>query len=157
VEKFEYTSGHGIDYTLTVGDRFRQGGERFYYRLTVRRDEPDFELSTTADTVVVTPDKPGELPIKVARRGKVGAITLQALGLPPGIIAAPVVSASKGATAAAVTLKITTTGPAFSGPIRIVGKTDQPRTIERFVRTPPRLGAAFESIWVTALEKRKKS
>jgi len=84
----------------------------------------------------------------------VGPITIQAVGLPPGVTAPPVVSEPTGPTAAAVTLKLSTTGPAFSGPLRIAGKTNQPKEIERFVRTAPRLGAVFESIWLTAVEKK---
>jgi hypothetical protein len=146
------------DYRLSVGDRYRQGGERCFYRLTVRLEEPDFELSTSADSIVVTPGKPVDLPVKVQRwtprAGAVGPITIQVLGLPPGVTAAPVISEPAGPTAAAVTLKLSANGPAFSGPIRIAGKATQPRTIERLARTPPRLGAAFETIWLTVVEKK---
>lgn len=140
------------DYLVAIRNRFRQRGELFFYRLTVRLEEPDFEMSVATDAIVVTPDKPTELPIKIQRRGPVGAIIIQAVGLPPGVTALPIVSEPAGASAAAVTLKLTTTGPAFSGPLRIAGKASQPKAIEQFVRTAPRLGAVFESIWLTVVE-----
>ena len=152
---FAHAAAKDGDYLLTISDRFRKGGERFLYRLTVRLDDPDYELAAGVDTIVVKPGKPAELPIKVQRRGgSVGPITIQAIELPPGVTASPLVSEPTGTTAAAVTLRLATTGPAFSGPIRIVGKTGQPRVIERFVRTPPRLEAAFQFVWLTAVEKK---
>jgi hypothetical protein len=145
-------------YRLFVGDRYRQGGIRCIYRLTVRLEEPDFELSCGTDATVVTPGKPAELPIKVLRRttpaGPVGPITIEAVGLPAGVTAAAMTSEPAGPTAANVTIKFVTTGAAFSGPIRIVGKAIKPRTLQRTARTPPKLGASFETIWLTAIEKK---
>jgi hypothetical protein len=121
-------------------------------------EEPDFELSASADAIVVTPGKSAEMAIKVQRRsssaGSIGPIAIQAIGLPPGVTAAPVTSEPSGPTSSAVTLKFTTTGPAFSGPIRIAGKATKPKDLQRFARTPPRLGATFEAIWLTAIEKK---
>jgi len=154
---FTHVAAKDGDYRLSVADRYRQGGERCFYRLTVRLEEPDFELSTSSEALVVTRGKPAELSVKVKRHatraGTVGPITIQALGLPPGVTAPAVVSEPKGPTAAGVTLKLSTTGPASSGPIRIAGKTSQPRAIERIAQTAPRLGAAFETIWLTVVEK----
>jgi hypothetical protein len=142
------------EYLLEIGDRFRQGGNRLTYRLTVRLEEPDFELFAATDAVVVTTEKAAELPIKVQRRGgTVGPITIQAIGLPVGVTSPPVVSESTGPTASTVTLKLTATGPADSGPLQIVGQAFEPTTIKRFAQTAPRLGAVFESIWLTVVEK----
>jgi hypothetical protein len=150
-----YAAAKDGDYLLAISDRFRQGGERSFYRLTVRLEEPDFDMTLATDAIVVTPGKPTELPLKVQRRGgSVGPITIQAVGLPTGLTATPVVSETTGPTAVAVTLKLSTTGPAFSGPIRILGKASQPKAMERFACTVPRLGAVFESVWVTVVEKK---
>jgi hypothetical protein len=70
------------------------------------------------------------------------------------VTAAAAVSEPTGPTAAEVKLSFTTTGPAFSGPIRIVGKATQPQPLERTARTPAKLDAAFETIWLTAVEKK---
>jgi hypothetical protein len=141
------------DYQLTVRDRFRQGGDRNFYRLTVRLEEPDIELSAAADAILVVPDKPTALAITVQRRAAVGPITIEAVDLPPGVTAPAVVSEPTGPTAAKVTLSFSTTGPAFSGRFRIRGTASQPREIKRLVRTPPSFGACFETFWLTAVAK----
>ena len=145
------------DYRLTVGDRLRLGGERCWYLLTVRLEQPDFELSATAEAIVVTSDKPAELTVKVQRRGTptdaVGPITIQAIGLPAGVTSPAVNSETTGSTSTEVKLTLSSTGVAFSGPVRIVGKSSQPKEIERLARTPARLGVAFESFWLTVVEK----
>ena len=159
---FTHVAAKDGEYQLAVSDRFRLGGEHCFYRLTVRREEPDFELSTNETSLVVAPGKAAELPIKVLRRpgrlqgkaGSVGPITFEVLRLPPGVTSSAVVSEPTGPSAAIVTLKLSTNGPAFSGPLRIVGKASEPRALERFVRTPPRLGATFETIWLTVVEKK---
>ncbi|MEX1229429.1 MAG: hypothetical protein WEB58_04260 [Planctomycetaceae bacterium] len=145
------------DYLLTIRSRFRQGGERCYYRLTVRPEVSDFELAATADSLVVTHDKPTEFEVKIVRRagpdGAVGPIKIEAVGLPDGVTAAAVVSEPTGDTAGTVKLSFITTGAAFSGPIRLIGTADQPRAIKRFVRTPPKLNTCFETFWLTAVAK----
>jgi hypothetical protein len=152
---FTYTAGTEGDYLLTVRDRFGQGGERSFYRLTVRPDEPDFEIALAADAIAVAPGKTTELPLKIQRRGgAVGPITVRAVDLPPGVTAPTVVSEASGPTATAVALKLTTTGPAASGPIRVVGTESQPKGLERLARTPPRLGAAFDFLWLTVSDKK---
>lgn len=149
-----HTAALDGEYQLTVGDRFRQGGDRCWYLLTVRGEQPDFELAISMDQFVVAADKPTEIPVKVIRRETAptatGPIEVKVLGLPEGVTAAAVVSEPNSPTAAEVKLSLTSTGAPFSGPIRIVGKTAQPHEIERFARTPARLGHAFETFWLTA-------
>lgn len=145
------------DYQLTVRDRFRQGGDRCFYRLTARLEEPDFELSAGSDALLVSPDKPTEFVVNVQRRSPpgvtVGPIKIEAVDLPPGVAVPAVVSEPSGDTAAKVTLKFATTGPAFSGRIRITGTASQPKEIKRQARTPPKFGACFETLWLTAVAK----
>jgi len=153
-----HTAAQTGDYQLTVSDRFRQGGDRDWYLLTVRLEQPDFEISTTSDAIIVAPDKPAEIiTLKVQRRGTpaeaVGPITIQATGLPDGVVSSVATSETTGPTATEVKLTLSTNGPAFSGPIRIIGKAIQPKEIERFARTPSKLGVTFQTIWLTALEK----
>ncbi|MDA0832833.1 MAG: hypothetical protein O2955_07745 [Planctomycetota bacterium] len=145
------------DYLLTVRSRFRQGGDRCFYRLTVRPEISDFELTATADAIVVAHDKPTEFEVKIVRRagpeGVVGPITIEAVGLPEGVTAAPVVSEPTGDTAGTVKLSFTTTGTAFSGPIRLTGTATQPHEIKRFICTPPKLMTCFETFWLTSVAK----
>ena len=145
------------EYRLTVSDRFRLGGDRCWYLLTVRPDQPDFELSLAADALTVAPDKPTEFAVKVQRRGPAGEpfgpISIQAVGLPEGVTSSTAISEATGPTATEVKLTLSTTGPAFSGSICITGKANQPKEMERFARTPARLGVAFETVWLTAVPK----
>jgi hypothetical protein len=149
-----HTAAQDGDYVLSVSDRYRQGGDRYRYRLTVRQEEPDFELELATDAIVATSAMPAELTVTVKRRaappGALGPITIAALDLPPGVSAAAVISEPSGPTADKVTLSFTTTGQAFSGPIRIRGRADQPRALERLALTPVRLGARFATLWLTA-------
>ena len=85
--------------------------------------------------------------------GTVQSITIEALDLPPGVTAPTGVSEPEGPTASKVTLTFMTTGPAFSGPIRICGTADEPRKIKRFARTPPRYATSVEAIWLTVIAK----
>ena len=145
------------DYQLSVRDRHRRGSDRSFFRLTARLEEPDIELTAAADALVVVPDKPTEFVINVVRRAPpgvtVGPITIEAIDLPPGVTAAAVISEPTGATAAKVTLSLTTTGPAFSGRLRIRGTASQPQAIQRLVRTPPQLNACFDAVWLTVVAK----
>ena len=152
-----HTATQAGDYQLAVSDRFRQGGDRNWYLLTVKPEQPDFELSVTSDAIVVAADKPAEVTLKIQRRGtsaeSVGPIVIQTAGLPNGVVSSKVISETTGATATEVKMTLSTTGSAFSGPVRIIGKADQPKEIERYARTPAKLGVNFQSIWLTVLEK----
>ncbi len=153
-----FTATKDGEYRVTVSDRFRQGGERHLYLLTLRPEEPDFELAATSDAITVAPDKATEVQVKIVRRksraGDIGPITIEPIGLPEGVTAPAVVSETSGPTATTVKLQISTTGPAFSGPLRIVGRASQPRELERLVRTPAKLGATFDAFWLTVVEKK---
>jgi hypothetical protein len=125
--------------------------------LTARLEAAEFELSTASDSIVVAPDKPTEFAVQVQRRSApgaaVGPITIEAVGLPPGISAPAVISDPAGPTAAKVTLTFASTGTAYNAPIRIVGRAAQPQPLERFARTPVRLGNCLETFWLTGLGK----
>ncbi|HET6425076.1 MAG TPA: PPC domain-containing protein, partial [Planctomycetaceae bacterium] len=90
------------DYILHITDRHRFGSDRGYYLLTARLEESDFELTAAAESFVVQSDKPAEIVVNVVRRtgieGAVGPITIEAVDLPPGVTAMPVVSEVKGDT-----------------------------------------------------------
>ncbi len=141
-------------YELTVRDRHRVGSERSFYQVTARLDEPDFELTASAETLVVPHDKPAELTVNVVRRGSgIGPISISAVGLPEGVTAEEIVSETKGDTAAKVKLTFKSTGVAFNGPVQITGVTKEPQEIRRRARTAPRLGASFETVWLTSIAK----
>lgn len=152
-----HLAAHDGEYRIKVADRTQQGGDRAWYLLTVREDLPDFELTLASDAIVVPADKPAELVVRVKRRGHpnsaTGPITIQPISLPEGVTAAAVVSAPTGPTATEVKLGLQSMGKSFSGPIRISGTSTAPREIQHFARTPAVLGAEFETVWLTAIEK----
>ncbi len=147
------------DYILHVSDRHRHGGDRGYYLLTARLEESDFELTTTAESYVVQPDKPTEVVVNVVRRtgveGEVGPITIEAIDLPPGVTAMPVVSDVKGDTEKKVTLSLASEGQPFSGRIHVRGTATAPKELQRFARTPAKLDAMFDTSWLTVIEKKE--
>lgn len=146
------------DYILHVSDRHRHGGDRGYYLLTARLEESEFELTATAESYVVQPDKPTEVVVNVVRRagveGAVGPITVEAVDLPPGVTAMPVISEEKGDTEKKVTLKLASEGQPFSGRIRLRGTATVPKELQRFARTPAKLDAMFDTFWLTVIEKK---
>ena len=95
--------------------------------------------------------------VTVLRRGtpneSIGPIAIEAVNLPPGVMAPVVISEPTGSTAEKVVLKFSTEGAGFSGPIRIVGTASEPREIQRIVRTPEKFSNRFETIWLTAVAK----
>ena len=153
-----HTATQDGDYRLTVRDVYQHGGDRFIYRLTVRLEQPDFEMSASADSIVVAVDKPTEFPVTINRYdappdGSIGPITIEAVGLPAGVTAPAVQSEPTGDTAGKVTLVFSTTGEAYSGPIRILGTASSAIQLKRFARTPARLAVSHETIWLTAVAK----
>jgi len=146
-------------YRLTIRDQFGHGSRRHFYGLTVRLEESDFELSANADAVVVAAEEPTEFPITIQRwkgADKVpGPITIEVIGLPPGITAPAVVSEPTGDSAGKVNLVFQSDGQAFSGPIRVVGKASDPQEIQRTARTPEKFSVRFDSIWMTAVAKQQ--
>lgn len=143
---------------VQVFDRYRHYGPGHFYQVTIVPEETDFELSISADMLVVTPKKPLEVDVVVTRRnssgGKLGPITIAVDGLPKGMTSAPVVSKPDGGTSKKVKLSIKTDGTAFSGPIRIVGKCTEPAEFQRSARTPVKFGNAFGTIWLTGTAKK---
>ena len=145
-------------FEVQVFDRYRHHGPGYFYQVTIVPEQTDFELSISADTLLVTPEKPLEVDVVVTRRnssgGKLGPITIAVEGLPKGMTSAPVVSQPDGDTSKKVKLSIATDGAAFSGPIRIIGKCTEPAELQRAARTPVKLGNAFEKIWLTGTAKK---
>lgn len=143
---------------VQVFDRYRHHGPGHFYQVTIVPEETDYELSVSADMLVVTPKKPLEVEVVVTRRngpgGKLGPITIAVEGLPKGLTSAAVVSPPDGATSKKIKLSITTDGTAFSGPIRIIGKCTKPTEFQRVARTPVKFGNAFETTWLTGTAKK---
>jgi len=146
------------EYRIVIGDRYRHGGDTYRYRLSVLLDEADFSLSVEAAEYTLTAEKPLEIPVTVRRRsgvqGAPGPIRIEIVGLPAHATAAAVVSEPTGPSAEKIVLSVALSdGASFSGPVRIVGTSDTPRSLSRAARTPARFGATFERLWLTIVPK----
>ncbi len=121
-------------YTLEVRDLHEEGGPRHVYLLHAQPVTPDYALTVVSDRFTMTPGKPLDIPITVARKGGHSeAIELAVEGLPAGIRATTVAGKT-------LTLRLSDAAAPFAGPLRIVGKT-----------TPPRLARAnaLPHLWLT--------
>jgi hypothetical protein len=164
------------DYRLLVRDLHAMGGDRYVYRLRAALAEPDYALKVAADSFVVTPGKPLEIPVTVDRtprgergggsgrggrgnrggdRGSPGApfneeIEITASGLPEGVSVGPVKSLASGDTAKSVTLNLSAAKGPFSVPLRIVGTSaGEPRRSRSAVATIPDSTATTPDLWLT--------
>ncbi|HAC91963.1 MAG TPA: hypothetical protein DCF63_15260 [Planctomycetaceae bacterium] len=146
-----FTAPADGSYVVAVLDRHQAGGPKAYYLLTLRPEQEDFELTFSATSLVVPAGEIGQLPGNVLRRGAAGPITLNLEGLPEGMTCEPVVSAVDGETSKGVTLKISGNSRSYSGPIRVVGRMEQPRSLLRYATTPARLNAALPYLWLTVI------
>jgi hypothetical protein len=145
-------------YRVIVRDLYGGGYEdpRFMYRLVIRPARPDFRM--VAFPVEAFPAEnrlnPGA---SVLRRGGVervrvvavrrenftGPIRVEAEQLPKGVTAKPVTIASDS-TSAELVLRAEADAPAFSGPVRIVGKAEvDGRAVSRAVHSA-------EVMWIVA-------
>ena len=141
------------NYLLSITDRYRHGGDRYFYRMTVLAQNADYALRLDSDRVVLAGNEADlEIPVNVDRfpgsGPEVGEITVQATGLPTGVSCAPAISKPEGDTAKKVTLKLKSDGTSrFSGNIRISGQSES--DMERFATTPVSYKACFDRLWLT--------
>jgi hypothetical protein len=86
----EYTANAAGEFQLAVRDGFRDGGEAFAYRLTVRPDSFPPQLEAEVEGLVVPQGSYQIVPITVTRSpGTKGTIALKLLGAPPGMTLTP--------------------------------------------------------------------
>ncbi len=139
-------------YHLELRDLHGQGGSRFLYRLRALLNEPDFELTLATDRFVLTPGKTLDIPITINRQNAFkDEIELAALGLPRGVRAETVASGST-TTAKTITLRLSASGPAEPGPIRIQGKVKGKDDLPRLARAAiPGFSASTSQVWLTVI------
>jgi hypothetical protein len=144
-------------YRAVVRDLHRHGGPRYFYRLTMRRAEPDFSLRLAADSFVLASGKPLEIPVAIDRQnGFDEEIEISVSGLPENVIAKPVQSAGKGGTAKSVKIVLESeAAEPFSGPIRALGKSSGEKKLTRTATAPlAGLNTAVEDVWLTVGAKK---
>jgi hypothetical protein len=154
----KHTAKGAGEYRLEIQPRRRPGRDRVDYEIHALRPQPDFVLEAKDETVTVTKEKPAEISLTVRREGNgIGPITIEAAGLPEGVTATSVISEPSGPSAGKVSLKFESNGAGWSGPVLILGHAEQPTRLDRFARTAPRLGATFDSLWLTAVAGKSES
>jgi len=144
------------EYVVRVTDRFTHGGPWHLYRLDIDEDRPDFQLSLAGETYVVEAGKNVEIPVNVARSGGLKSeIVVGPIGLPPGVVAENVLSASEGDSAKQVKLVLTAaaTAPAHSGPIQVEGRISGKPQESRQATIPLKAGTTGNHIWLTVKPK----
>ena len=142
------------EYRVAITDRFGLGGPRFFYRLTALPSQPEFELKVAADSFVLSPDKPLEVPVTVDRqRGFAQDIEVVVTDLPEKVTAEPIVSEKSGDSAKSVKLVLKAeAGVIFSGPIRIRGRIKgEPPLAKTASVTLTAFSASVQDLWLTVV------
>ena len=142
------------EYRVVVRDLHGHGGDRYVYRLSATQPVPDFALKVAADSFVLTPGKPLEIPVTVERsNGYAGEIEISVTGLPDGISAAPAKSLAQGDSSKSVKLTITSTAGPTAAPFRIVGAaTGEPARSRAAVAPVASVNSITADLWLTVLK-----
>lgn len=138
-------------YTVQVRDLHRRVGARMSFLLRVFPEEPSYTLSLDADRFMLTPGKPLDIVVKVAREASFNQdIALAIEGLPKDV---QVKTLSTSADKKVVTLRLETS-QGQSAVFRIVGTTtSQPANKTYATATLPDLGISTTMLWLTVPKK----
>lgn len=140
-------------YRALITDLNYQGSSRHAYRLRATRPVPDFAVTADNHAYVVTPGKPTEITLSVARQqGFAEDIDLTIGGLPETVSAAPARSAGSGESSKSVKLVLNSTGAAYSGPVRITAQSAGASKLARPATWPvPGLNHSLRDFWLTVV------
>jgi len=140
-------------YQLRVSDLNTAGSERHVYRLRMLPVTANFEVTASAESFTIESEKPAEITLAIDRRhGFAEEIEFTVLGLPAFVTASPVKSAAEGESAKSVKLTLTSSGGAFSGPIRIQAKSTGASGLARTVTAAiPSQTATLADLWLTVV------
>lgn len=122
-------------FRLEVHDQNRHGSRRHFYRLRVVGPEPDYALTVAADRFTLTPGKPLDIPVTVARRdGFDRDIEIAVEGLPADVTVKP--ARSTGATGKSASLHLEAKGGPVAAAFRIVGRVAGQADLTRNATAP---------------------
>jgi hypothetical protein len=140
-------------FKVLVQDLNMAGSPRHVYLMRATHAEPKFAVTTAANAIELSADKPAEIALTVDRQhGFAEEIGFRVEGLPPFVSAAPVVSAGNGDSAKAVKLTLTSAGGAFSGPIRIQAESTGPlKQLQTATAAVANQTVRCENLWLTVL------
>jgi WD40 repeat protein len=103
--KLMFTAPADGDYLVRVGDVRGQGGDRYAYRLLLRRPQPGFAVSLGGDNPVVAAGSGKELTFNADRfDGFEDEIQIEVAGLPPGFSISKQIAIEAGHRAASAVL-----------------------------------------------------
>lgn len=132
--RLSYTAAAAGDYFVRVSDQSGGGGARSVFRLSLKRQEPDFDLHLYPDGIPIWgPGTTAALLVKVDRYDQMnGDIALSIEGLPAGWVASQGVSRGRGSTPPQDPLPyffLTITAPADAKPgdltpLRVIGRAE---------------------------------
>lgn len=143
---------------VSITDRFGLGDWRFAYRLHVEPLTPGVTATVKTDAFTLTPGKPLEIPVTIARNdGFSEEVEFTAIDLPEGVSCESVKSEAKGDTSKTVTLKLTAGEEvaASTGNIQIIGRYSEGKTV---TATADLSGGKVKlrKPWLTVLKPAKK-
>ncbi len=141
---------------VSVEDRFRDGGFRYFYTVTCVEPTPEFTATVGANQYVSGKDEPIDVPVTINRtNGFSERLTVSFERLPGGVAAEPVVSEKDGESAKAVTLKLhrKENALAFSGAVQVLCRAEG-NGDRRFATAAIESSQARTSdIWLTVIPK----
>jgi hypothetical protein len=134
--------------TVEVRDLFNGHGPRHAFLLRVTPPTPDFTLTVPADRVALTPGKPADVKVTVAKLGGLkDDVLVTAEGLPDGVKAEIVPEAKP--TPGAVTLRFSSEA-AVNASFRIVGRVKDKPELVQVARAPlAEFETATADLWLT--------
>jgi hypothetical protein len=88
--KIEFSANKDTEYLLSLQDLLGRGGPEFVYRISIRPPQPDFEVRVKPDAARLFCGGRAVLQCQLLRKsGFDGAVRMEAMDLPPGIHADP--------------------------------------------------------------------
>jgi hypothetical protein len=123
-----WTAPRDGKYRLLIQDRYQRGGARFVYALEIKKPEPDFapvvihETNPDPSCPVVRQGGGAMLEFCANKREGMNApITIEAVGLPPGLTCPPI-TMSPQTQQTSIVFTAAADAPEWAGPIRLVAK-----------------------------------
>lgn len=144
--------------TVTVTDRYGDGGFRYIYVLTCDVPQPELNATVGADQYLLNKDEPVDVSVTLARKnGFAQKVTVRLEGLPEGVTAEPAVSEPKGDSSKAVTLKLTRgeSAAAFSGVVHVVWSAEGSDELSTATTTAAGADLSSTNLWLTVIPKPK--
>jgi len=150
--KFSIALPESGQYSLSIEDRYGNGGDRYTYVAGVKESKPTVIATVSASSFVLPKDKPLEIPVAINRtNGFSERIAVSIENLPDGLTSTTVYSEKEGDTSKKVTLKIERTESAkkFSGVVGITCKAETSGESTKATAPRPNSKETISKLWLT--------